>query len=67
MSGFAMSQGKQAKVFTDAQVRTALQFLSSSRHQLRDKTILLLSIRAGLRAKEIASLSDRAKSNQRPL
>ena len=52
-----MSQGKQAKVLTDPQVRTALQFLASSRHQLRDKTILLLSIRAGLRAKEIASLT----------
>ena len=52
-----MSQGKQAKVLTDAQVRTALQFLSSSRHQLRDQTILLLSVRAGLRAKEIASLT----------
>jgi integrase/recombinase XerD len=52
-----MSQGKQAKVLTEAQIRTALQVLSSSRYQLRDRTILLLSIRAGLRAKEIALLT----------
>lgn len=51
-----MSLGKQAKVLTKSQVEMVSNFLRSRRHGLRDQTIFLLSIRAGLRAKEIASL-----------
>lgn len=51
-----MSLGKQAKILTKSQVEMVSNFLRCRRHGLRDQTIFLLSIRAGLRAKEIASL-----------
>jgi integrase len=51
-----MGLGKQAKTLTKAQVDAALNYLSSSRYPLRNRVILLLSVKAGLRAKEIASL-----------
>src|SRR5262249_8156383 len=47
-------QGKQAKVLTDAQVRRALSEVEHRRYPLRDRVMILLSVRAGLRAKEIA-------------
>jgi integrase/recombinase XerD len=51
-------QGKQAKVLTDAQVRAALGHVESvSRYPDRDRVMILLSVKAGLRAKEIASLT----------
>ena len=52
-----MGLGKQAKTVTKAQVDAALNYLSSSRYPLRNRVILLLSVKAGLRAKEIASLT----------
>jgi integrase/recombinase XerD len=52
-----MGLGKQAKTLTKAQVEAALNYLSSSRYPLRNRLILLLSVKAGLRAKEIASLT----------
>ncbi len=52
-----MGLGKQAKTLTKAQVDAALVYLSISRHRLRNRVILLLSVKAGLRAKEIASLT----------
>ena len=52
-----MGLGKQAKTLTKAQVDAALNYLSSSRYPLRNRVILLLSVKAGLRAKEIASLT----------
>jgi integrase len=52
-----MGLGKQAKTLTKAQVDAALNYLSNSRHPLRNRAILLLSVKAGLRAKEIASLT----------
>jgi len=52
-----MGLGKQAKILTKAQVDAALNYLSSSRYPLRNRVILLLSVKAGLRAKEIASLT----------
>lgn len=52
-----MALGKQAKLLTEAQIRTTLQFLSTTRNSLRDTVILLLSVKGGLRAKEIASLT----------
>lgn len=51
-----MSQGKQAKVLTDAQVKAALAYLETTRYAKRDRALFLLSAKAGLRAKEIASL-----------
>jgi integrase/recombinase XerD len=47
-----MGLGKQAKTLTKAQVDAALNYLSNSRYPLRNRVILLLSVKAGLRAKE---------------
>ncbi len=52
-----MSLGKQAKVLTKAQVDAVLGYLGSTRYPLRNQVIFLLSVKAGLRAKEIASLT----------
>lgn len=49
--------GKQAKTLTPAQVRALLSHVQSSRQPLRNRLIVLLSVRSGLRAKEIASLT----------
>jgi len=46
--------GKQAKVLTDAQVRAALSAIETRRYPARDRVMILLSVKAGLRAKEIA-------------
>lgn len=51
-----MALGKQAKTLTKAQVDSVTSFLLARRHGLRDQTVFLLSVRAGLRAKEIANL-----------
>ncbi len=51
-----MPQGKQAKALSEAQVRTSLSHLAGTRNPERDTAIFMLSIKAGLRAKEIASL-----------
>jgi len=50
-------QGKQAKILTDAQVRAALAACDGHRYPPRDRVMVLLSVRAGLRAKEIACLN----------
>ncbi|OUR77767.1 hypothetical protein A9Q83_09620 [Alphaproteobacteria bacterium 46_93_T64] len=52
-----MALGKQAKVLTDKQCRIVLRHLEESRYPVRDKVMFLLSIKAGLRAKEIASIT----------
>ena len=52
-----MGLGKQAKTLTKAQVDAALGYLSKTRHPARNRAILLLSVKAGLRAKEIASMT----------
>ena len=52
-----MPLGKQAKTLTKAQVEAALGFLDSTRHPVRNRVIFLLSVKAGLRAKEVASLT----------
>lgn len=52
-----MPQGKQAKVLTDAQIKTTLQYLSTTRNSIRDRAMFLLSVKSGLRAKEIASVT----------
>jgi integrase len=51
-----MAQGKQAKVLTDKQQDAVLAHLETTRHPVRNRVIFLLSMKAGLRAKEIASL-----------
>jgi integrase len=52
-----MALGKQAKVFNDSQVRAVLAYLTTTSSPTRNRTIFFLSIKAGLRAKEIAALT----------
>jgi integrase len=53
-----MAQGKQAKVLTETQARAALRHVEQhGRHRERDRVTVLLSLKAGLRAKEIAGLT----------
>ncbi len=52
-----MAQGKQAKILSEAQIRATMQYLATTRNSLRDSVIFLLSVKSGLRAKEIASLT----------
>ena len=52
-----MSLGKQAKTLTKPQVDAVLGYLAKTRYPVRDRVIFLLSVKAGLRAKEIASLT----------
>lgn len=52
-----MALSKQAKVLTKAQIEAVYNYLGSTRYPVRDRAIFLLSVRAGLRAKEIASLT----------
>jgi integrase/recombinase XerD len=47
---------KQAKVITEAQVKAISAYLASTRNAKRDVVVFLLSVKAGLRAKEIAAL-----------
>jgi len=51
-----MGIGKQAKTLTNKQTDSVLDYLSRSRSPKRNQAIFLLSAKAGLRAKEIASL-----------
>lgn len=51
-----MALAKQAKVLTRPQVAAVSAYLASRRNGLRNQVIFLLSVRAGLRAKEIAHL-----------
>ena len=46
-----MALGKQAKTLTKQQIEFILGYLGSRRNGLRDQTIFLLSVRAGLRAR----------------
>src|SRR5262252_10666782 len=52
-----MALGKQAKIISDKQVRAVLAELDTRRYPLRDRTIFMFSLKAGMRAKEIASLT----------
>ena len=51
-----MGIGKQAKTLTNKQIDSVLDHLSRSRSPIRNRAIFLLSVKAGLRAKEIANL-----------
>ena len=48
--------GKQAKLLTDRAIGRLLNHVSSHRHSDRDRVLVLLSLKAGLRAGEIANL-----------
>jgi integrase/recombinase XerD len=52
-----MPLGKQAKTLTKGQIEAVLGYLASTRHAKRNRLIFLLSVKAGLRAKEIAGLT----------
>lgn len=49
--------GKQAKILSTKQIKTALAFLSTTRHPERNRIIFLLSCKAGLRSIEISKLT----------
>src|SRR5437879_1988476 len=50
-------QGKQAKIVSPTQERAILGYLITTRYPARDRVMFLLSMKAGLRAKEMASLT----------
>ena len=52
-----MALGKQAKIVSDKQVRAVLAELGTRRYPLRDRVMFMLSLKAGMRAKEIASVT----------
>jgi len=52
-----MSLGRQAKTLSKAQIEAVVGYLNSTRYPLRNRIILFLSVKAGLRAKEIANLT----------
>ena len=52
-----MMQGKQAKIVSPTQERAILGYLATTRSPVRDQVMLLLSMKAGLRAKAMASLT----------
>ena len=52
-----MSLKKQAKTLSRAQVDALIAYLATTRQPTRNRLIFLLSVRAGLRAKEIAGLT----------
>ncbi len=51
-----MGIGRQAKILTNHQLATLLAWIETRRNAERNRLIVLLSFKAGLRAKEIASL-----------
>src|SRR5262249_10269462 len=52
-----MMQGKQAKIISPIRERAILSYLATTRYPARDRVMLLLSLKAGLRAKAMASLT----------
>jgi integrase/recombinase XerD len=52
-----MALGKQAKTLSPKQIEVAMSYLATTRHGLRNRVIFLMSVKAGLRAKEIAALT----------
>jgi integrase len=49
--------GRQAKILTDQQIETLLAYACTTRNPERNRVIVLLSVKAGLRAGEIAELT----------
>jgi integrase len=60
-----MGLGKQAKTLTKGQVEAVLGYLAKTRWPTRNRVIFLLSVKAGLRAKEIARLTWRMVTDAR--
>ena len=52
-----MALGKQAKIISDKQVRAVLVELGTRRYPARDRAMFMLSLKAGMRAKEIALIT----------
>ena len=50
-------RGKQAKILSDHNIEDLLLLAETGRHPFRNKVIVLLSAKAGLRAGEIARLT----------
>ena len=53
----SIGQGKQAKVLRKAELQRLLNHVSHTRHPERDRVMVLLSFKAGLRAVEISRLT----------
>jgi integrase len=49
--------GRQAKVLSDYQANRLLIYVGATRHPIRNRVMVLLSVKAGLRAGEIARLT----------
>jgi integrase len=49
--------GRQAKILTDSQIKAVLGYAAKTRYPARNRVIVLLSAKAGLRAGEIANLT----------
>lgn len=49
--------GKQAKILTDLDIERLLILTRKSRYPLRDRCLVLLSVKAGMRAGEIAKIT----------
>ena len=52
-----MALGKQAKTISDRQAKAVLNHLADARYPERNRVMFLLSIKAGMRSKEIANLT----------
>ena len=52
-----MALGKQAKILNKKQIEQLIWYVGTLRHPLRNEVMVLLSVKAGLRAKEIAGLT----------
>ena len=64
--------GKQAKILSDEHIQDLLAYAHATRYPIRNELIVLLSVKAGLRAGEIANLTwnmclTRAATLARPL
>src|ERR1019366_10376409 len=49
--------GKQAKILFDHHVQALLAYIQHSRYPIRNRVMVLLSVKAGLRAGEIANMT----------
>jgi integrase/recombinase XerD len=51
-----MGLGKQSKILTKKQIDIMLMYLASTRQPLRNRVIFLLSVKSGMRSKEISGI-----------